>query len=224
MESFNKTFPENFIKPEEKDTLLNNKNYIKNKILFYKIEENEIKNYCKANQILDDKNICQDCDKYCGTDDKCTNDTNCKIFCKKTCEEKNTDVYDSACGKPVKNKKNYLTTEDYNTPIDDEDITVIPNIQNAIKTAIKIFFIIIMCYIAYIFWQIYGETILTVFNLIIYYLYYLIILIGSYIYGFNVNSAMAQFKFSNIDSQYKKIDSKIAYYESLDNSKKVLSI
>ena len=62
------------------------------------------------------------------------------------------------------NKKN--GNENIKTPIDDENY--IPDFSYMLKTTIKIFFALIVLYVAYIFYKLFGETILTLFNLMIY--------------------------------------------------------
>jgi hypothetical protein len=192
---------------------------IKNNVLFYTKETNEIKKLCKTNQILDDANVCQNCDEFCGKNDKCDTDDRCKKFCSKTCpKEKKKEI--SKCGKPIKGLES-KEKDDYSnikTPIEEDNITIIPNIQNAIKLAIKIFFIFIVCYIAYIFWQIYGEDIIMFINFVIFYVYY----IYRYIVNiFNKNKYQTQYdiinyKYDNVDNKLEKIKDKINYYDKLN--------
>ena len=137
---------------------------------FFTEEENEIinGNKCKSGEFIKD-NTCVNCDVYCNTSNICNNDTNCKTYCKSTCIKFNENQnQNTKCGgttseetnkKPLKEKQ-----KEIKTPIEEE--TIIPDFSYIFKSGIKIFFILITLYIAYMFYKIFNETILTFGNLI----------------------------------------------------------
>ena len=92
--------------------------------------------------------------------------------------------------------------EDKNTPIEDEfDQFNIPKLKNILTLFLNIIIAIIVLYIIYIFYDIFGETILTVYN----YLYMKFIEISSVIYRY-VETSLA-----TNDEEVNKINAEIDY-------------
>ena len=151
-------------KPTETDNI-NFKLLFQDKFLFYTQEDSEIinGNICKSGELLNSSNICTSCSIECGTLDKCSSNLNCKIFCETNCIADKNET--TKCGGtteddvvPLKQKQ-----KEIKTPIEEE--TNIPDFTIIFKYAIKIFFILIVLYIAYMFYKIFNESILTFGNI-----------------------------------------------------------
>jgi hypothetical protein len=150
------------------------KNEFKSKFLIYTEEDSEIinGNKCKSGEILmvkDNKKECVQCNNNVCTLDKCKNDENCKIFCGTLCKKLISEEIDgekTSCGGTTKADEEIKKTPINNikTPIEEE--TNIPDISYILKTAIRIFFVLISLYIAYMFYKIFNESILTIGNLL----------------------------------------------------------
>ena len=91
---------------------------------------------------------------------------NCSIYCKTNCETNNNEDENTKCGgttkdyiKPIKELQ-----QEIKTPIEEE--TIFPDFSYIFKSAIKIFFILIVLYIAYMFYKIFNESILTFGNIL----------------------------------------------------------
>lgn len=92
--------------------------------------------------------------------------------------------------------------EDKNAPIEDDfDQFNIPNIKNILIIFLKIVLVIIILYIVYIFYDIFGETILTVYN----YLYM------KYIEMTALISRYEQTSLASNDEEVNKINADIDY-------------
>ena len=92
--------------------------------------------------------------------------------------------------------------EDKNAPIEDEfDQFNIPELKNILTLFLKIIIVIIILYIIYIFYDIFGETILTVYN----YLYMKFIEITSVINRYKATT------FATSDEEVNKINAEIDY-------------
>jgi len=212
------SFSDNFkfinYKNKEND-LLKIKEYINNNILFYRIEDNEIKNPCNTNQIKNDKNTCIDCDKYCKIDkddnkNTCKTDYKCNIFCPNSCKSKKDENIINKCGKTKTDNDKLNLKSEINTPIE-EDISFFSNIQQAIRMAIKLFFAIIIIYIIYICFDIFGETIRSILNTIIYYFTYLYFIIISLFSSnkYSVKHKMAEYVRDNTIYKFEKVNTKV---------------
>ena len=207
----------------------NKRNKIKEKIktfVFYSMEDTEKTSKCSTGKIENpnNKNNCENCKEVCKTDENnntCITNPNCKLFCKDICIPKPTLSPSTKCGtvkdKPEKttNNEKKINTNDINTPVDENSIQILDNITNAFRIAIKIFFSVIVIYLIYIFYQIYGETILTMLNLLFYYLAYLwysLINIPQYFSKngneFSFEKAFNEYKKYNADNNYVKVVSK----------------
>jgi hypothetical protein len=157
----------NFFEIQDKDdNWYNEKSNQYKDFLFYTEEKSELiyKNKCKNGEFLLN-NKCVKCINECNSKELCKNNTNCKIYCSDECN-KNEDKLKSItkCGgtldeenRPIKEKTNEIKT-----PIEEE--TIIPDFSYIFKTAIKIFFILIVLYIGYMFYTIFNESILTFAN------------------------------------------------------------
>ena len=156
-----------------KTTIKTNINKLINEstILLYSREACEYTN-CPAGTIRDGKD-CKKCKEVCKDKNNCN--VQCKTSCPNLCA--NNDVQNiSKCGNVKEKKEIYnLTKEEIMTPIEDD--FKIPDMNYYFKLAIKIFFSLITLYIGYIFYEIYGETLLNIYNwlemTIIYLWYYL---------------------------------------------------
>ena len=150
-----------------------NKNNLYNKYVnefkFYTEEESEIINgsKCKSGQLLND-NKCKPCIEICNSLESCNNNQDCKIFCKTDCDtyENNNDNLNTKCGGTTKEYEEPIkeTPNDIKTPIEEE--INIPDFSYIFKSTIKIFFILVVLYIAYMFYNIFNESILTFGNLL----------------------------------------------------------
>lgn len=210
-------------KTQKEKNIINIKNYINNNLLFFRIENNEIKNSCKINQIRNKDNICVSCDTYCinhkdNNKNTCKYDDKCKLFCSDSCKtiEDNNNFNSKTCGKinTNKNEKTIINNNNIKTPLEDEELSIFPNIFTSINTGVRIFFIIVIIYLCYIFYEIFGETILTIINIIWYGLIYIGYLFWYYLLGgFNTklfNKELNDYKLQIAESKLKRI-SKIKF-------------
>jgi hypothetical protein len=166
---------------DEKNVYLTNLGAFYDNLLFYKEEYIEIrnKNKCTSGHFPVDSNTdkeadgttakkdCVSCENYCNTKDDC-NKNECKIYCATYCEKNNsTDVSKSKCGGITNNKKDEKPLkykfDEIKTPVEEE--TIFPDFSYLFKSSVKIFFILIMIYIGYIFYKLFNESILTFGNI-----------------------------------------------------------
>jgi hypothetical protein len=154
-----------FIKKSNENDNIIFKNLFQDKFLFYTEEDSEIinGNICKSGELLNSSNTCKSCSIECGTKEQCSSNLNCKIFCETNCIADKNET--TNCGgttdddvEPSKQKQ-----KEIKTPIEEE--TNIPDFTIIFKYAIKIFFILIVLYIAYMFYKIFNESILTFGNI-----------------------------------------------------------
>jgi len=146
------------------------KNTFQNNFLIYTEEPSEIikGNICKSGQFIKDGN-CVDCSMVCNDKSKCKNDLNCFKYCPDKCKEVNTKTINNKCGEKVEEDEKLLEEkkfEEIKTPI--EEGTIIPDFNYIFKTGLRIFFILIILYIAYMFYKIFGESIMTLLNIVFY--------------------------------------------------------
>jgi hypothetical protein len=188
-----------------------------NRISYYSLEPNEIKNSCnKGNVNLTDNDIknCKKCEEVCDintckTNNKCL--TQCKSVCDEFNEESNKDNKKYACGKvPInEEKKEDKSKKDYEMPLD-ADIQV-PNFSKIFNYALKFIFIGIIIYIIYIFYNMFQETIWTIVNLTIYLMYYIFYKIyyirDSNAYAFDMK--IAEYSMMNNRAKFNKVNSKL---------------
>ena len=158
-----KLFKENIKIPDVPSFSLNN-------FIFFTEEISELLNdkRCIAGQFLKD-NKCVKCSEKCIKPETCNNNSECQIYCKNECNQNEIINKDSRCGRRVNDEDKIKSNEivdNVKTPIDDENY--IPNFSYIFKTSIKIFFALIIVFVAYIFYKLFGETILTLLNMIYY--------------------------------------------------------
>ncbi len=211
---------------------------IANKICFFSQEKIEKKTGCKTGQVPNsndiNNSICDNCDTICNTKDNCIKNKYCSIYCEnnynKYVNEKSTNV-NGKCGvKKTGNQSNDIllgtSTKIYDTPLDEGG--KMPDFKNILNICIKIIFILISIYICYIFYQIYGETLLTIFNLIVYWIFRIFfnikasfINIIAYITGKSdeANSTLFEkdiknFERQNVNAKYLQLKNKIRALET----------
>lgn len=217
---------------------------LQKKICFFTQEKIEKKTGCKQGQVpnLYDNNKCDTCDKVCDTVDKCKENRYCSIYCEKNYNKLvNNSNSDSAtigssssngrCGvKKTGNQSNDIlqgtSNKVYDTPICEGG--QMPDFKNILNICIKIIFILIAIYICYIFYQIYGETLLTLFNLIVYWIFRILFNIKAgivnttaYIFGKSddANSSLFEkdiknFERQNVNAKYLQVKNKIRALET----------
>jgi len=150
-----------------------------NEVFFYTQELIERKGGCKTKQIPNPDNNatekCLKCETVCNTKEKCESNPNCAIYCPEQYHNYVTSIIDNSgegdgkCG--VIKKKLNGTNENPNikiehkTPLDDE--INIPEFNNLLNICLKVIFFLLAFYMAYIFYQVYGETFFSIINLII---------------------------------------------------------
>ncbi len=183
----------------------NFKNNYKNNFIFYTEERSEIisNNKCEIGQFLKDK-TCVKCEIECNDNEKCKNDNNCKIYCVNNCKKFITNPDKTKCGgventdeEKNKNKKPLKEiTNEIKTPIEEE--TYIPDFSYIFKTSIKIFFMLIVIYIGYMFYKIFNESILTFANAIFW-------IFESIINIFRSKIKTAEYYEKNIQDKYNRI-------------------
>jgi hypothetical protein len=147
---------------------------LKNKqVFFYTKEDSERVNECRSGEILDGEKKCKVCSEVCNID-TCKTNPRCAFFCDDICataqedEEKTSGICGDKKKKP-KDKHEKNEGGKISDPIDES--YKIPDFTTIFKSAIKIFFALIILYMCYIFYQIYGETITTLLNLVIFQIY-----------------------------------------------------
>lgn len=148
-------------------------------VFFYTQELIERKGGCKPKQIPNPDNNsitkCLRCDSVCNNKEKCESNPNCAIYCPEQYHNFVTSVNDNSGegdGKCGVIKKGFAGTYDnpnskfeHKTPLDDE--IKIPEFNNLLNICLKIIFFLLAFYMAYIFYQVYGETFFSIINLII---------------------------------------------------------
>jgi hypothetical protein len=157
-----------FIKKSNENDNIIFKNLFQDKFVFYTEEDSEIinGNICKSGELLDSSNTCKSCSIECGTKEQCLSD-NCKKFCETNCIVDKNET--TNCGGTIEddvvnqNQNQNQNKKEIKTPIEEE--TNIPDFTIIFKYAIKIFFILIVLYIAYMFYKIFNESILTFGNI-----------------------------------------------------------
>lgn len=152
------------------------------KIFFFTQEDIEKKTKCINGEIPNpDVNIkgCLNCADICKDNESCLNNKNCSIYCENEYNKYVTaninlgNERNNKCGNiktSNKEKSNINNKKIFDTPIDES--ANLPDFKYLLNVGIKIIFILLSLYMCYIFYQIYGETVLTLFNFIIYYIGY----------------------------------------------------
>lgn len=161
------------------------KKTIKNYPLYFRTELIE-ETICGDNYIYDLKTQnCVACATYCdSTNNKCEN-PRCKLYCKIQCTEPpitgdNRIVGKTACG-DIKSQKTKEEAEKINetankyseTPLGENSFDFFSLFNNSIKSVMSIVFFLIIIYIFYIIYQVFGESLLLLFNFISYWLLFI---------------------------------------------------
>ncbi len=160
-------------------------NIKKNKnIILYGEEFNEYTSKCKPGQLYDiNKKECVECKDFCN-EDKCNTSIACKNFCPVVCDKyKEDDNNQPQCGS-IKKKKEGSNSDPkkilISTPIQEETVNShIPNLSKLVKILIKIIFAGIFLYICYMFYDLFGEAMLSFINM----LHYFILKLGLFLYN-----------------------------------------
>lgn len=148
-------------------------------VFFYTQELIERKGGCKTKQIPNPDNNsitkCLKCETVCKDKESCESNPHCAVYCPEQYHTYVTSVIDNSGegdGKCGVIKKKLAGTYDnpnnkieHKTPLDDE--IKIPEFNNLLNICLKIIFFLLAFYMAYIFYQVYGETFFSIINLII---------------------------------------------------------
>jgi hypothetical protein len=183
-------------------------------VFFYTKEDSERINDCKSGEILDGNKKCMSCGEVCNKD-TCKTNPRCAYFCDDVCSEIDDKERESGgrCGdkKKAVEKKEKEDRNEIKDPIDES--YTIPDFTTIFKSAIKIFFALIILYMCYIFYQIYGETITTLINLIIYNIYnfadWFKLLFKSNVNEYQHEFNMKDYIRANASSKYEKVVNKL---------------
>jgi len=148
------------------------KKNFENNFIFYTEENSEIinNNTCLSNQFRNKDGNCKECKDECNKD-TCNNNNDCKLYCNVYCKKFDVNDNDikqqSICGITSKGDEtnDYINQEEIKTPIEEE--TNIPNFSYIFKSAIRIFFILIIIYIGYMFYKLFNEQIMTLINALV---------------------------------------------------------
>jgi len=209
-------------------------------VFFYTQEIIEKKRDCIAGQIPnpDKTNLierCKPCLTICNNYENCSKNKNCSVYCssefKKFVTDSSVGIGNNSnnggkggkCGsiKDLKNvnKEKSNNNKIYDTPL--EENQDMPDFRNLLNICIKIIFMLLSLYICYVFYQIYGETFLTIINLFIYNIAYYILYIfdllywlasklNLYIYNpLHFKRIIADYDLANISSKYKNVVTKV---------------
>jgi len=185
----------------------------KDDVIFYTLEDKERTNKCAIGNVYNKENKkCEDCNTYCSKNNNCKIDNNCSYFCKEICQDINIKEKQNKCGNKKKPKEISQEKEKIETPI--ENNLNIPDFSIIIKSAIKIALSLLFLYICYIFYQIYGETLFTLYNYIEYGLVMLFTWIKAYFIirhdaNENYNFMMKEYIRNNTKSKFERVSSKI---------------
>jgi len=186
----------------------------KNEVIFYTLEDKERINKCNIGEIYNkETKKCENCKNYCNID-KCKTDINCNYFCEDNCKINKEKEKITKCGiKKVNSIEINKTKEKIETPI--EENLNIPEFSLMLKSAIKIVLALLFLYMCYIFYQMYGETIITIYNWIELNIVKIISWIKALYNGHdikeNYNFMMKEYIRNNITSKYERVASQIKY-------------
>lgn len=219
----------NFTEPKHMKIIIDNFNDINNPMaILYSTENIEKSNNCSGEgQLLDSRtNKCVACDTYCNIE-TCNTDTNCSIFCETTCDNlKKTET--KSCG-VTKKADNYNRKKDIRkieTPVDEQ--INLPSFSTIIRTTVKLLLALIFIYLCYVLFQMYGETIITVFNMIELLIRWLFIKIIYIISGLakgkgftnsnlDADTAYMEYIRNNAVSKFERVTNKIKFTEKTNS-------
>lgn len=189
------------------------KNRDNRNIVLFTIEDSEKNNKtCKNNEIYNiQTGVCEKCSDVCTIDTYKTN-SRCNLFCKDEYakhEKKNKNII-SRCGVTKIEKTPSQNLKEIDTPLNENDFQFLQNIPYYLRKAVEIFFYAVILYLFYIFYQLYGETILTIYNLITYYFmlfyYKTMNAVGSNIY--KADYEFDEYKKRNAIQKYERLVTK----------------
>jgi len=197
-----------------KEQVITDVNRVKLNLVFYTLEDNEKNNNnCRENNIYNiETKRCEPCRTACSIDNYKKN-SRCNIFCKEECEKhekKNNKNNISRCGISKVKINNETPLDNIETPLNETNFEFLSNISYILRYVVRMFFYAIILYLCYIFYQLYGETILTIFNLISYY-FWLFVYKTMNIIGSNEYKADYQFdeyKKQNAAKKYERLVTK----------------
>ncbi len=191
------------------------RNFFENRddIIFYTLEDKERVNRCSTGEIFNkETNNCDTCKSYC-TIEKCKTDKNCGYFCEDVCTVNKEKAKPSKCGnlKEV-SKENLKEKPKIETPV--EGNLNIPDFSTILKSAIKIVLALLFLYMCYIFYQIYGETLFTIYN----YIEYCLVMIFAWVKAYiivrhdakeNYNFMIKEYIRNNATAKFERVSAKI---------------
>jgi hypothetical protein len=185
----------------------------KDDVIFYTLEDKERLNKCSTGKIYNkETKICEDCGTYCGKDNKCKTDKNCSYFCKDSCPDTNIKEKTNKCGNVKKTKEIPKEKGKIETPV--ESNFNMPDFSIILKSAIKIVLVLLFLYMCYIFYQIYGETLFTLYN----YIEYTLVMLFAWVKAYfiirhdakeNYDFMMKEYIRNNAKSKFERVSSKI---------------
>lgn len=199
------------IKDEEKTKI---KQFYENNddVIFYTLEDKERLNKCSTGQIYNkETKSCEDCGTYCSKD-KCKTDKNCGYFCKDSCPDTNIKEKPNKCGNVKKAREIPKEKGKIETPV--ESNFNMPDFSIILKSAIKIVLALLFLYMCYIFYQIYGETLFTLYN----YIEYTLVMLFAWVKAYfiirhdakeNYDFMMKEYIRNNAKSKFERVSSKI---------------
>lgn len=181
-------------------------------VIFYTLEDKERLNKCSTGQIYNkETKSCEDCGTYCSKD-KCKTDKNCGYFCKDSCPDTNIKEKPNKCGNVKKTKEIPKEKGKIETPV--ESNFNMPDFSIILKSAIKIVLALLFLYMCYIFYQIYGETLFTLYN----YIEYTLVMLFAWVKAYfiirhdakeNYDFMMKEYIRNNAKSKFERVSSKI---------------
>jgi len=202
-------FKDGFNDEKDKEKIRNYYNN-NNDVLFYTLEDKERINKCSIGQISNGKD-CVECDKYCNIE-TCKTDVKCEYYCEEKCKISKEKEKNIKCGvkKQLKNNEE-IKNEKIMTPVEDDN--KLPDFNNMIKVIIKIFISLLFLYMCYVFYQIYGETLITIYNWLEVNINSLFYLIKAYINGESVKEnydfMMKEYIRNNTVAKFEKVSTAI---------------
>jgi hypothetical protein len=215
--------------PDDKKKLI--KDTIKNYPLYFGTEPIEEK-VCIIGQIYDTNTQgCVACGIYCNpAENKCEN-PRCKLYCKVQCTEppiteNNKIIGKTACGdiksqrtKEEAEKANKIENKYSETPLGENSFDFFSLFNNSVKSAMSIVFFLIILYIIYIVYEVFGESLLLLFNFISYWFFmiiYTIIATGKAIFSGNPGAIpryvafdLAQYEKDININRYERVSTKL---------------
>jgi len=199
------------LKDEQKKSI---KDFYENNddVIFYTLEDKEKPNKCSTGKIYNkETKTCEDCGTYCNKD-KCKTDKNCGYFCKDSCPDTNIKEKPNKCGNVKKAKEIPKEKGKIETPV--ESNFNMPDFSIILKSAIKIVLALLFLYMCYIFYQIYGETLFTLYN----YIEYTLVMLFAWVKAYfiirhdakeNYDFMMKEYIRNNTKSKFERVSSKI---------------